>query len=200
MHISKRGSCSSSNTFPISRKTLSPQYLLRKSPCCSAIDSLSATGVLPTWMTYFRLKSHPLRPEQNDGSQMFFSSMLLFLTILACIRNSLNLVTNGLIDNKSGSDNDLRRTVSKPLRVPMGSRFHYNDVIMSTMASQINSLTIDYSSVYSGADQRKHKSSASLAFVLGIHRSPVNSLHKAPVTRKMFLFDDVIMSHAYTHH
>ena len=42
---------------------------------------------------------------------------------------------------------------------------HYNDVIMNTMASQITSLTIIYSSVYSGADQRKHQSSASLAFV-----------------------------------
>ena len=46
---------------------------------------------------------------------------------------------------------------------------------------------------YSGADQRKHQSSASLAFVRGIHRWPVNSPHKGPVTRKMFPFDDVIM-------
>ena len=42
---------------------------------------------------------------------------------------------------------------------------HYNDVKMSAMASQITSLTIVYSSVYSGADQRKHQSSASQAFV-----------------------------------
>ena len=47
--------------------------------------------------------------------------------------------------------------------------------------------------VYSGADQRKHQSSASLAFVRGIHRWAVNSPHKWPVTRKMFPFDDVIM-------
>ena len=46
--------------------------------------------------------------------------------------------------------------------------------------------------VIQGADQRKHQSSASLAFVLGIHRWPVNSPHKGPVTRKMFPFDDVI--------
>ena len=50
-----------------------------------------------------------------------------------------------------------------------------------------------YSTVYSGADQSKHQSSASLAFVWGIHRGPVNSPHKWPVTRKMFPFDDVIM-------
>ena len=64
---------------------------------------------------------------------------------------------------------------------------HYDDVIMGTMASQITSLTIVYSTVYSGADQRNHQSSASLAFV------QVNSPHKWPVMRKMFSFDDVIM-------
>ena len=70
---------------------------------------------------------------------------------------------------------------------------HYSDVIIGTIASQITSLTIVYSIVYSDADQRKHQSSASLAFVQGIHRGPVNSPHKWPVTRKMFPFDDVIM-------
>ena len=71
---------------------------------------------------------------------------------------------------------------------------HYGDVIMDTIASQITSLTIVYSIVYSGTDQIKHQSSASLAFVRGIHRGPVNSPHKGPVTRKMFPFDDVIMA------
>ena len=61
------------------------------------------------------------------------------------------------------------------------------------MASQITSLMIVYSAVYSGIDQRKHQSSASLAFARGIHRSSVNSPHKGPVTRKMFPSDDVIM-------
>ena len=70
---------------------------------------------------------------------------------------------------------------------------HCNDVIMGAIVSQITSLTIVYSTVYSGADQRKHESSASLAFVRGIHRGPVNSPHKWPVTRKMFPFDDIIM-------
>ena len=57
---------------------------------------------------------------------------------------------------------------------------------MGMMASQITSLTIVYSAVYSGADEKKHKISVSLAFVQGIHRWLVNSLHKWPVTRKMF--------------
>ena len=70
---------------------------------------------------------------------------------------------------------------------------HYNDVIMGAIASQITSRTIVYSIVYSDADQRKHQSSTSLAFVRGIHRGPVNSSHKWPATRKMFPFDDVVM-------
>ena len=64
---------------------------------------------------------------------------------------------------------------------------------MSEMASQITEVVIVCSIVGSGADQRKHQSFASLAFVQGIHRWPVNSPHKGPVTRKMFPFDDVIM-------
>ena len=57
---------------------------------------------------------------------------------------------------------------------------YYSDVIMSAMVSQLTSLTIIYSTVYSGAGQRKFQSSASLAFVRGIHRWPVNSLHNSP--------------------
>ena len=64
---------------------------------------------------------------------------------------------------------------------------HYSDVIMGSMASQIISLAIVYSTVYSGADQRKHQRTASLAFVRGIHRWPVNSPHKGPVTRKILM-------------
>ena len=77
----------------------------------------------------------------------------------------------------------------------VGSRVsHYGDVIMGAIASQITSLAIVCSTIYSDADHRKHQSSASLAFVRGIHRGPVNFPHKWPVTRKMFPFDDVIMS------
>ena len=61
------------------------------------------------------------------------------------------------------------------------------------MASLITGASIVCSAVCLGADQRKHQSSASLAFVPGLRRRPVNSLHKEPVTRKMFPFDDVIM-------
>ena len=70
---------------------------------------------------------------------------------------------------------------------------HYSDIIMGAMASQITSLTIVYSTVYSSANQRKHQSSASLAFVRGFHQWPVKYPHRWPVTRKMFPFDDVIV-------
>ena len=78
-------------------------------------------------------------------------------------------------------------------RFPHYCPLHYDDVIMTMLASQITSLTVVYSIVYSGVNQRKHQSSASLAFVREIHRGPVNFPHKWPVTRKMFPFDDVIM-------
>ena len=102
-------------------------------------------------------------------------------------------------DDKSIETESTKRTFVKlELRVmslPGNSqaKSHYTDATMSPMASQITSLWIVYSTVYSSSDQRKHHSSASLAFVRGIHRGPVNSPHKRPVTRKMFSFDDVIM-------
>ena len=71
---------------------------------------------------------------------------------------------------------------------------------MSAMASQITSLVIVNSTVYSGADERKHQSSTSLAFVGGIHQWPVSFPQKGPVTRKMFPFDDVIMESANRMH
>ena len=56
--------------------------------------------------------------------------------------------------------------------------WHYCNVIMSAIASQFTGVSMVCSTVCSGADQRKHQSSASLAFVGGIH--------KEPVTRRMF--------------
>ena len=67
-------------------------------------------------------------------------------------------------------------------------QYHCDDVIMSAVASQITSLTIVYSTVFSDAGQRKHPSSASLVFVWGIHRWPVNSPHKWPAKGQMFHF------------
>ena len=66
-------------------------------------------------------------------------------------------------------------------------------MLQQLVVSQITSLTIVYSIIDSGTDERKHKSSASLAFVRGIHQWPVNSPHKGPAMRKMFPIDDAIM-------
>ena len=66
---------------------------------------------------------------------------------------------------------------------------HYCDVIMGAMASQITSLEIVYSTVYSCADQRKQQSSSSLAGICLTGEFPT----QRPVTRKMFPFDDAIM-------
>ena len=73
------------------------------------------------------------------------------------------------------------------------NQLHYGDVIMRSIASKITGVSIVCLTVCSGADQRKHRSYASLAFVMGIHRSPVDSPHKGLVTRKKISLDDVIM-------
>ena len=92
-------------------------------------------------------------------------------------------------DKNSDSSLQNRKARSQHCWFPI----HYSDVIMGAMAYQITNLTIVFSTIYSGADQSKHQSSASLAFMREIHRWPVDSPHKGPVTRKMFPFDDVIM-------
>ena len=86
-----------------------------------------------------------------------------------------------------------RNSVDLILQLKWKECVHCNNFIISAIAFRMTSLMIVYSTVFSGPDQRKHQSSASLAFVREIHRWPVNSPHKGPVTRKMFPFDDVIM-------
>ena len=76
---------------------------------------------------------------------------------------------------------------------------HYSDVIMSAMASQITSIWTVWSTVCSGAHQRKHQIFVSLAFVREIHRWPVDFPHKGSVTWKMLSFDDVIMIKRHFH-
>ena len=72
-------------------------------------------------------------------------------------------------------------------------KLHYNDVKMGAVASQVTSLTAVHWTVYSDADQRKHQSSMSLAFVLGIYRDWWISRTKGQLREKMSPFDDVIM-------
>ena len=102
-------------------------------------------------------------------------------------------LTINIVDARNvcdGMDNDIDIAL---VNITLCISLHYSDLIMSTMASQITGVSIVYSTVCSGTDKRKRQKSASLAFVRGIHRWPVNSPHKGPVTRKTFHFDDVIM-------
>ena len=75
---------------------------------------------------------------------------------------------------------------------------HHSDLIMGAMASELTGVSIVYSTVCPGADQKRHQSSASLVSIRGTHRWLLNSPYKGPVTRKMFPFDDVIMNHRDT--
>ena len=160
--------------FPISIR-LTSLALWQSNDCPSASKAtLMNMDKYFTWIHYERLHNHN-KAKHNKTVCIFLgiccSSLLLF---------SLIHITNSSRTN---------------VVIPACTIFeaHYNDVIMGAIASLITSLTILYSTVYSDADQRKHQSSASLPFVWGIHRGPMNAPHIWPVTRKMFPFDDVIM-------
>ena len=91
------------------------------------------------------------------------ASKSLRTTDLCERKKELRLELNILETAKAG-------TVNRMVILSWYLSLHYSDVITGAMASQIASLAIVFSTVYSGADQRKHQSSASLSFVRGIHR------------------------------
>ena len=104
---------------------------------------------------------------------------------LALLYNSSHITTQPL---KTMSESD--REVCK-----VAFSCYNSDIIMSAMTSQIAGVSIVCSTICSGAHQKKnkHRSSTSLTVVRGIHRCPMDSPYKGPVTRKMLLFDDVVM-------
>ena len=74
---------------------------------------------------------------------------------------------------------------------------HYSEVMMIAMSSQITGVMIVWPTVCASIDQRKHQRSALLA-PGGESTSDRWIPHKAPVTRILFSFDDVIMfCHCY---
>ena len=85
----------------------------------------------------------------------------------------------------------IRENIKAPRHWPLWGNQPVTGGISSQRASKAEAFAC--STICSGADQRKYQSFAPLVFVRGIHRWPVNSPHKRPVTRKMFPFDDVIM-------
>ena len=101
-------------------------------------------------------------------------------------RISLNSLHINLVLRRTEGMAITRAIISQPVH------FHYSDVIMSRMASQITSVSIVFSIVGSFIGPRKPESSASRKFVT--HLLPIDSPHKGPVTRKMFPLNDAIMS------
>ena len=147
------------------------------------IHYLQCTGNIPSFIRIgekLRVRergrsifSEPLKPAPTKEKSVLLQ------------RESVPLMAYPAHINKDGS---LTSMSALPLL-----KSQYSGVMMGAMTSQITSVSIVYSTVCSGKDQRQHQRSASLAFVRGIHRWPVNSPHKKPVTRNMFPFNDVIM-------
>ena len=71
---------------------------------------------------------------------------------------------------------------------------HHNGVIMGAIESQIISLTIAYSIIFFRRRSKKTSKLRVTGLCAGNSPGTVNSPHKWPVTRKMFPFDDVIVS------
>ena len=161
---------------------------IRPTPAACRISTASPILPHPSLITVFRVV--PTLVSHDNGSQQIRVSSLAGMAVEPSTWYS-SRGTHPSIDPAHW------RLTSQPC---LCSNHHstWGHSVTSVMASQITSLTIVHSTVYSGADQWKHQSSASLALVRGIHRWPVNSPHKGPVTRKMFPLDDVIMYFHYT--
>ena len=127
------------------------------------------------WVIWLALKYETSEPVVILKWYISYSTvhyLCIFAVVFKCyVQNDVGLV----IWWTCKSVQILYYDITASSRLHMIARSQYIDVIMGSIASQITSLTIVYSSVYSGANQRKHQSSASLAFVRGIHRTPVNS-------------------------
>ena len=113
--------------------------------------------------------SYDLKSERNLERWFFIASEHMYQLI--CNIQKVNYTRSGMLARSFEN-----ATCCWALHV-CPKKYHYSDVIMGVMASWITGVSIVYSNVSSGADQRKHQSSASLALV----------------TRKLFPFDDVIM-------
>ena len=107
----------------------------------------------------------------EDPEILFLLGNMLFPQIwfrrLLIVDNKSNILVNNILD----VEEHLSMTVFVAIIIlytqynpyNMHTIMHYNDIIMGTMAYQITSLNIVYSTVYSGADQTKHQSFVSLA-------------------------------------
>ena len=130
--------------------------------------------------------------KQNSKTKVFLGCETLFIMRLIVLRN-IDMFQLTWLTALCCNTFCQHAAVMSPSGVWVYSVVHYNDAILSPVASEITSIWIICSAVCSGAHQRKHRISALLAFARGIHRLPVDSPHKGPVTRKVFPFDDVII-------
>ena len=110
----------------------------------------------------------------------------------SCNKNTTNYTSHTIVSKYNPLQSYINTNVISETKVwiqnatvPIIWHFHYRDVIMRAMASQITYVSIDYSTVFLGPGERKHQSLASLAFVKGIHRWPVNSPQKAQWWRSL---------------
>ena len=173
------------------------------------------TNKLPGWVTHISYYSIPITVILNNSLSkrifVFIHAWQHFIysniEIIASVSNncssfrdfqtapnfettsSLALPESRFLEKRPPASNNAPANGKLPPKIKKSS--HYSNVITGTMASQITGVSVAYSIDCPCAAQRKHQSSLSLAFVRGINRWPVNSLHKGPVTR--FPFDDAIV-------
>ena len=173
-----------------------------QSSSCWQPGAISQNWLAETPGSHFNIKIvlsryrdyHYIRPSYHCNGNSYSGSVLIFETPPnGHFWNPMKIFVLSINHKRLGQQP--AKYESNPIshKINCNGYIHYGDIIMGAMASEITSITLVYSTVYSVADRRKHQSSALLAFVWGIHRGPVNSTHKGPVTRKMFPFDDVIM-------
>ena len=182
------------NPHPRSVSTLSQVMA-----CCSWHQAITWTNVDLSFVSYSDNHLREILQEIPQSSYTEVSLKITCLNIYSDLQGPMNKpFSSGLFHWHKGNGMiphvfKVFHMLSTHLEIlHETTSIHYDDVIMTMLASQITSLAVVYSIVYSGVDQRKHQSPASLAFVREIHRGPVNFPQKWPVTRKIFPFDDVI--------
>ena len=121
----------------------------------------------------WNLKQHSFICIQENGFENIVCELAAIWSRPQCVKNVSTMIYDGLA----------------PHGIIMQIGHHYV-TISSTPDTSVSTVC---STVCSSVDQWKYQNSASLDFVRGIHRSPVDSSHKGLVTRKMFTCDDVIM-------
>ena len=143
-----------------------------------------AQGYMRNWYGSSLVQAKACRPLESPKSIMTYCLLNKFKWTL---NQNENFVFQENVSETSAQSLSFccNLNVLNELWLRVGS-FHDCDAVMSAMASQITGASIVYITVCWGAEQRKYRNSAPLAFVRGIHRWPVNSPHKGSLTRKIF--------------